>query len=201
MVAAHALPVAGSSTTPSSGAKVRACSTVSSAAGGGSRARQYAKIASAPSSGKSLACAAMWGLERRSASREPSSTTRKGRPTETTWGACTCITMSFGSSDRHAAATSGDTLVSRDKACGAHNSAPTTAPRSRSSFSGTRPADSSKTKIPCAAVAANRLSRASANAVPTFGCPAKGISVRGVKMRTLAVCEGLSGGRTNVVSE
>jgi len=51
------------------------------------------------------------------------------------------------------------------------------------------------------AAAAKGLSRASTNAVPTFGCPAKGTSVRGVKIRTLAVCVVRSGGNTKVVSE
>ncbi len=37
-------------------------------------------------------------------------------------------------------------------------------------------------------------------AVPRIGCPAKGISWRGLKMRTLA-CPSASAGRTNVVSE
>lgn len=42
---------------------------------------------------------------------------------------------------------------------------------------------------------------ASTNAVPMVGWPAKGSSVPGVKMRTLRVCCGSFGGRTNVVSE
>ena len=42
---------------------------------------------------------------------------------------------------------------------------------------------------------------ASTNAVPTFGWPANGISAPGVKMRTLRVCAGSSGGSTKVVSE
>ena len=80
----------------------------------------------------------MLGLERRSASRLSSSTTTKGRPTETIWGACACITMSRGSSDRHAAAISRDTTLRRDRASGARSSAPTVAPPSRSSVRGTQ---------------------------------------------------------------
>src|ERR1700692_2965737 len=42
--------------------------------------------------------------------------------------------------------------------------------------------------------------RARTNAVPTLGWPANGISARGVKMRTRAVCSGACGGSTKVVS-
>lgn len=38
-------------------------------------------------------------------------------------------------------------------------------------------------------------------AAPTVGCPAKGNSAPGVKIRSRAVWSGLSGGRTNTVSE
>jgi hypothetical protein len=60
-------------------------------------------------------------------------------------------------------------------------------------LTGTRPATSSS--VTWSAVPPERWI-----AQPTVGCPAKGISAFGVKMRTFAVCEGSSGVWTKIVS-
>ena len=65
----------------------------------------------------------------------------------------------------------------------------------------TGPAPSSNTTSVSAPDVGTAPIAASTNAVPTFGWPANGISAPGVKMRTLRVCAGSSGGSTKVVSE
>ena len=68
----------------------------------------------------------------------------------------------------------------------------------------TSPAFSSKITLIAGSIAGsiapNSPAVARTNAVPTLGCPAKGTSIEGVKIRTLRVCPA-SGGNTNVLSE
>src|SRR5262249_55027562 len=64
----------------------------------------------------------------------------------------------------------------------------------------TIPACSSKVTVSEDLISPNSPVLASTNAVPTFGCPANGTSLAGVKMRTLRVCP-TSDGKTNELSE
>ncbi len=76
-----------------------------------------------------------------------------------------------------------------------------TAPRPRGSIdTGTIPACSSNTTVRGPSTTPSTPVTASANAVPTFGCPANGTSRVGVKIRTRA-SPPASAGRTNVDSE
>src|ERR1700682_661477 len=85
--------------------------------------------------------------------------------------------------------------------CGAASRAPTIVEPCFSNVMRTRPAISSHASVSPAIGRPWPLpTRANTNAVPTLGWPANGISARGVKMRTCAVCSGTCGGRTKVVS-
>jgi hypothetical protein len=63
------------------------------------------------------------------------------------------------------------------------------------------PTPSSSTITGSFASSGTSPSFASRNAVPTVGCPAKGNSARGVKMRNFLAPCALAGGSTNTVSE
>jgi len=64
----------------------------------------------------------------------------------------------------------------------------------------TGPTPSSKTTVVVPPGTSMRPRRARTAAVPMVGCPAKGISAAGVKIRTRRVWRGSSGGSTKVVS-
>src|SRR6185312_13905205 len=99
------------------------------------------------------------------------------------------------------ATTSGGTLSPMVSCCGAARRAPMTAEPCLSSSMRTRPAISSNTIVsPPSGRPWHWASCARTKAVPILGWPANGISARGVKMRTCAVCAAALGGRTNVVS-
>ncbi len=123
-------------------------------------------------------------------------------PTEATTGSWCAVSTAEASSPTHAAATAAGTCRSSVSGCGAVSVAPITrASASRTRSTGTRPAPSSKSRVGPSVWPLRSASRASVKAVPTFGCPANGISFCRVKIRTRAVWAGSSGGSTKVDSE
>jgi len=136
------------------------------------------------------------GFAFRRASREVSSVTRKGIPTEMICGACRSILISAADSEMQAAACSALASVIRFRGCGAVSSAPTTFPPCVRISSGTKPAPSSN----FSRAGGFAASFASTKAVPTLGWPANGSSDVTVKMRTCASLAASRGGSTKVVS-
>jgi hypothetical protein len=107
--------------------------------------------------------------------------------------------MSAASSDTASATVAAGTVRPRESGSGARSSHRSPPASERSITTGTRPASSSNVTVTVPSIGPSRPAVASANAVPTFGCPANGTSRVGVKMRTRRVCP-RSAGRTNVLS-
>ena len=127
---------------------------------------------------------------------------RKGSPTEATTGSWRDVSTAAASRPTHRATTAAGTRWSRVSGWGAVRVAPITrASASRIRSTGTRPAASSKRRVGPSVRPLRSASRARVKAVPTFGCPANGISFCRVKIRTRAVWAGSSGGSTKVDSE
>src|ERR1700734_3868854 len=109
--------------------------------------------------------------------------------------------MSAAASAQASATMSHDSVSPMTSGCGAASRAPTIAGPCFNSVMRTRPAISSNTSVsPAIDRPWHWPSRARTKAVPTLGWPANGISARGVKMRTWAVCSRFCGGRTKGVS-
>ncbi len=189
-----ALPVAGSSGTPSSGANMRARRSNSSAL------RTYRWTSATIPRAARASTPAMFVRARSSAARSPSSATRNGSPTEATRGSCVRVTTSSGESDTAAATSAVSTDAPSERVSGAASSHQMAPPSRLAIVIGTSPAFSSKVTSRVRSSGPNSPARARAKAVPTLGWPANGTSVVGVKMRTRRVCP-RSAGSTNALSE
>ena len=109
------------------------------------------------------------------------------------------VTTSPGASDTADARDSADTVLPSESRSGA-DSSHQSAPSRRRITIGTSPAFSSKVTVMDSSIGPKAPVVARVNAVPTLGCPAKGTSMAGVKMRTRRVWP-RSGGSTNALSE
>ena len=126
--------------------------------------------------------------------------TKNGRPTEATCGGWVVVTTASAVSETAAARDAGEIVFPSESRPGAASSHQMPVPSRLWMAMGTTPAFSSNVTVIGSSSGPNSPAAARANAVPTFGCPANGNSVVGVKIRTLRVCPA-SAGSTNVLSE
>ena len=189
--AAAAEPVAGSSGTLSPGTKTRARMSDPSSSG----SREKTSISGAQ---YFLSDDSQWSsrtFARRTASRSLSGMIRKGSPHDTACGASMPPRMSLGSSESMSA------RIDRPGAGGPTSGriavvswANTGLPARTRMSTGTGPTPSSSITRVSGSESAISPRVASTKAAPTVGCPAKGISAAGVKIRRRRVCASSDGG-------